>query len=126
MRAVLLALVMLTGCKGLGALGHLGSGLSHVGRAVAISSRVIAPVARTAFNVAVNSTIAASQMGEVEVVTQGEIVEHVPVEDGPLIDNGDVCGYCPDTLACGECGDTKNVACIVAPAGAYARCESQR
>lgn len=143
MRAVLVAVVLLvTGCKGMGGLahglGHVASGLGHaasglghvasgVGRVASLTGRVLAPAARAAVRVApyVVDGIVASQNPVVVVVGDEEPVEHVPVANGPLIDDGDACGYCPEDVACGECGDVNHVACVLTPANSYARCESQ-
>jgi hypothetical protein len=135
MRAAVIALVMVvTGCKGLGhlgglahGLGHVASGLGHVAKVAAVSSKALAPVWRGVVRAAPNVINAAAALsGDVVVEHDEVVVEHVPVEGGPLIDNGDPCGYCPDNRECGACGDANGVACVLTPPGAYARCESQR
>jgi hypothetical protein len=143
MRSVMVLVIALVapGCKGMGALGHV---LGHVGRIAAVSSRALAPMARVAGHVAAASIRAAAHAaplaGDVAnaalntavAVSQVEVVE--PAEEvptyqpdsagGPLLDDGDACGYCPEDLACGACGDVNHVACVAAPARAYTRCES--
>lgn len=137
MRNVLLCVALLAtapSCKAMGALGHVGHALGHVGHAMsavgrvaAVSSRALAPVARVAAHVLptlANIAVASrnvTYVGDVEL----EVPEGAPSTPGPLIDNGDACGYCPDTLACGACGDANGVACVLTPPGAFARCESQ-
>ena len=130
-RAVLIAIVLLSGCKGMGALGHV---LGHVGHAAALSGRVLSPVARAAVhalphvaraaNIAANVAIA-TQPIRVEVGAEDEVIEHPETVEGPLLDDGDACGYCPDTSECGACGDANGVQCVLTPPGAYTRCESQ-
>jgi hypothetical protein len=141
MRSVLVLLIALAtpGCKGMGALGHV---LGAVGHVAAASGRVIAPLAHAAGHVAVaaahaapftarvanaalNTAVAVSQVETVETVETVEVPTYQPVSGGPLIDDGDACGYCPDNLDCGSCGDVNHVACVLTPPGAHARCESQ-
>ena len=66
-------------------------------------------------------------MADPVVVVEGEeeLVEHPTPVGGPLLDDGDACGYCPEDLACGACGDENSVACVLTQPGSYARCESQ-
>jgi hypothetical protein len=129
---VLVLALLVPGCKGMGGLGHVLGGLGHV---AAASGRVLAPMAKVighavpitarVANAALNTAIAVSQMNEVEVVSPAEeVVVYAPAGGGPLIDDGDACGYCPDNLECGACGDVNQVACVSAPPGTYTRCES--
>jgi len=136
-RAVLaIVFTLVAGCKGmgglgrgLGALGHAASGLGHVasglGHVAAVSGRVLAPVARVAVHALPYVADAVVASRDIAVVVPDEEPEHPPAVGGPLLDDGDACGYCPDNLACGACGDVNGVACVLTPPGAYARCESQ-
>ncbi len=137
MRSVMvlvLALVVVPGCKGMGAMGHVLGGLGHVaaasGKALAPLARVVGhavPITARVANAALNTAIAVAQVSEVEAVGPAEeVVVYAPAAagGGPLIDDGDPCGYCPDNLECGSCGDASHLACVLTPLGSYARCES--
>jgi hypothetical protein len=126
--------------KALAGVGHVaagvGKGVAAVGRVTAGSlARATPALARGAghvINAAANTLAVAEDVAEAAVMTSQPDPDdptEVVIEDhsgpgGPLIDDHDPCGYCPEDLACDQCVGFNDAVCRWTPADAHTRCES--
>ena len=142
---LLLFVLVVSGCKSMGGLGsglgHVASDMGHVagevshvtgsvGRVTGETLAHATPViARGAGQVVKHTVPIAEDVLDAAVLTSPDTdpveVQVRSPQDGPLIDNHDPCAQCPEDLDCGSCVGYGDAACILTPAGAYARCESQ-
>lgn len=139
--SVVVILALVPGCKGMGGFasgfgkvaGGFGKAAAGVGRVTGSALAHATPVIARAAPVVARGAIRA--LPAIEDVAEGIVLAGMddaprPVEDrereegGPLIDDHDPCGRCPDDLPCELCAGDGGAACRLTPADSFTRCES--